>query len=224
MARRKKASQRPTLEEIKAQEGKYVVALLGFPIEGEKVIGMAGTTKDLVDGAPADAIRSSVLLSLFDPKIVNESWLDDVGFQRLYDKCSGLLVFRADDAPDPIDKSFPDRLDTVLSDTNKQTILRLCFTPYWNYDENDTRGGRAEIDAVIAMDRQTEGIGERVTQADIRDFRVKVLIPFLTGWREMEKRFQNRKPIIDKINARLRAIEAERQQDLPAWLSQSSAR
>ena len=224
MARRKKAVARPTLDQIKTQEGKYIVALLGLPPIGGKAVGVVGTTKPLPDGAPQNAVRTSVMFNLFEPQIVKEDWLDDVDFQRLYDEVVALQIFKSDTIPGKIDKSFPPNLEPILSKTNKETIFRLCMTPYWNYDDNESIGGKAEINALIAMDRQSEGIGERVTQKEVRNFRVKVLIPFLTGWREMEKRFQNRKVVIDKINARLQEIERERVQDLPEWLSRTSAR
>ena len=218
MARRKKAAAtRPTLEEIKAQEGRFVIALLGLPEEEDvKAIGTLGVA--LSWALPPDAqgkerqAESAVTMKLFKPIKIDESWLDNYEFQKTYEKFPFLRVFRSDTVPDPTDTELSARLEKVLTQNNKQTILLLCQTPY-------TGIHKKAMDAIIGMDLQSAG--EPLNMGRVREFRQNTLLHFLTAWRELEKRFQNRKPIITKITERIDEIEHESMESRSEWLVQA---
>jgi hypothetical protein len=218
MARRKKAIavQRPTLEEIKAQEGRFVVALLGLPEEeNQRAVGTLGVS--LTWSLPPDApgrerqAEAYVSMELFKPKSIDESWLDNYEFQKLYEKHPSLMVFKADTIPDPINTDLPPRLEKLLTKANKQTIILLCTTPYFGIHKD-------AMDAIIKMD--VKSAGEPLNMGRVKEFRQKTLFHFLTAWREMEKRFQNRKEIIRKITERIDEIEHEGSESRAEWLIQ----
>jgi len=212
---RKKATARLTLEEIKSQEGRFIIALLGLPeseSQESNKVGALSLEESRKPGMPKDVDLASLYIPLFVPTDVDPYWLDNYDFQNLYDKYPNLRVYRADRKPDKVDFSFPPRLDKALSDNNKQTILRMCTTPYWGR-------WKREIDELIGMNRHPSQAGEKLTEINRRNFRVNVMVPFLMAWKLMEERLQNRKPILKLIQERLNTIESERTQSLPDWLA-----
>ena len=113
----------PTLEEVKAQAGKY----LYVTYEGTEGGGWSIS-------APrprfAGDVAEELMIVPFEPKQIGTEWLDDPRFIALYEKVKGIKVWRSDVLPQKIDLTLPEELETRVSKHRQGMELIIEMSEY----------------------------------------------------------------------------------------------
>jgi hypothetical protein len=182
----KQVDPRPSIEEIKAQTGKYLyVTYRGFEGGGW--------------GLPAPRPRfagdfvEELMIVPFEIKQIGDEWLDDPRFVALYEKISGMQVWRSDVQPEKTDLTLPDELESRVNKYRQGVALIMAMSPF--------------------DDRFKDVIGVRsleVPESDAIAYDHTDVLPFLKTIQFFEKRLMNRPEVMRAIEKRLREIIAEK--------------
>ncbi len=182
----KKVDPRPTIEEIKAQTGKYLyVTYRGFEGGGW--------------GLPAPRPRfagdyvEELMIVPFEIRQIGSEWLDDPRFVALYEKIVGIQVWHSDVLPDKVDLTLPDELESRVNKYRQGVALIMAMS---EFDEHFR-----DVIGVRSMD-----VGESEAVAyDHTD-----VLPFLKTIQFYEKRLLNRPQVMRAIEERLKEIIQEK--------------
>jgi hypothetical protein len=185
MATRKvKKANRPTLDEVKAQPGKYVVAML------EGAVGPLGIAAPSPRTA-MDVRLDDIVIKPYIPLQIDEAWLDNGRFRRVYDKFDYLTVKRVDELPEPPALyNLPDQIVNSLSPLVRNNAYRIATNPF---DEASTK--------MIWADNFAAGNPRHVLEWELREMR-----PFLQAVKIYEERFGRRKEVLKEVEKRLKQI------------------
>ena len=189
MARKSKKATRPTLEEVKAQTGKYLVAtLIGAvgPLSVEAIAPMYAAPNIKL---PHLLLQAGVTVEI-DP-----IWLDDGRFKRLYERFDYIKVWRTDELPiEPQLFDLPGELEARLTPLTRNNAYRIATNPFVNDPKHPSW---------IMIWTKNEGTAS--TRATL-EWELKTIRPFLQAVKIYEQRFGNRPEVIQEVDKRLREI------------------
>jgi hypothetical protein len=177
---------RPTLDEVKAQPGKYLYVTYegtegggwGLPARRPRFAG------DIVE---------ELFIVPFEAKQIGDEWLDDPKFLALYEQIEGIRVWRTDAMPTKIDLTLPDELESVVSKYRQGMALIIALSPYDDHFKD-----------VIAVR------SEDVTESEAVRYDHSDVLPFLKTIQFYERRLLNRPEVMRAIEKRLGEIISEK--------------
>jgi len=190
MARRKSQKvQRPTLDEVKAQPGKYVVAML------EGAVGPLGVEAIAPLYAPPNIKLPHLLLQAYVPCQIDEMWLEDGRFRRLYNERDYIKVWRSDDLPpEPPSADLPTEIEARMSPLVKHNAYRIATNPFASDSKHPSY--------MMIWAKNEDASSER----SVLNWELKVIRPFLQAVKIYESRFGNRPEVIKECDKRLTQI------------------
>lgn len=177
---------RPTIEEVKAQTGKYLyVTYEGFEGGGW--------------GLPAPRPRfagdyvEELMIAPFKIKQIGDEWLDDPRFIALYEKVEGIKVWRSDVFPKEVDLTLPHELEERVNKYRQGVALIIAMSPF---DEHFR-----DVIEVRSMD---------ITESQAIEYDHTDVLPFLKTIQFYESKLLNRPEVMRAIEKRLREIIEEK--------------
>lgn len=212
MARRKGIPQvivkdtRPTLEEVKAKPGKYVIA----SYRGYEFGWVSIPAPDAYElGLPAGYTPKELLINPWEWKPIPDFWLNEINFARMYTKIPGLVVDKVDVLPNRDDniQALPPELEKVLSPDHKQKAWWIATQPYFDGKSeagaDDPRRGSYALIHMKDMD-QPDDSPQQV------EFLQDTLAPILQAAQVYEERLGNRPEVMKALEDRLDEISGKR--------------
>jgi hypothetical protein len=195
---------RPTLEDVKAKTGKYVVV----SYRGHESGGILIPPPDAYEaGLPLGYVPKDLLIEPWQWTVIPAYWLDDGRFARLYDATPGLMVDKVDQIP------TRENLMTLPEDLAKRESLTrervqkawwIATQPYYpDAKAGDPRRATADV---IQMNNMETGLDS----PDQVDFLQGELAPILEAALIFEQRLGNRQNLINDIEKRLDEISGKK--------------
>ena len=189
MARKSKKAKRLTLDDVKAQIGKYLVATL------EGAVGPMSVEAIAPLYSPANIKLPHLLLQANVVSIIDDIWLDDGRFRRLYDQYEYIKVWRTDELPvEPKLYELPSEIEARLSSISKNNAYRIASSPFVNDPKHPSH--------IMIWTRNEGAAGERATL----EWELKIIRPFLQAIKVYEQRFGNRPEVLKEVDTRLKMI------------------
>ena len=189
MARKSKKAKRLTLDDVKAQTGKYLVATL------EGAVGPMSVEAIAPLYSPANIKLPHLLLQANVVSIMDDIWLDDGRFRRLYDQHEYIKVWRTDELPmEPKLYELPTEIEARLSSISKNNAYRIATSPFVNDPKHPSH--------IMIWTRNEGAAGERATL----EWELKIIRPFLQAVKIYEQRFNNRPEVLKEVDTRLKMI------------------
>ena len=189
MARKSKKAKRLTLDDVKAQIGKYLVATL------EGAVGPMSVEAIAPLYSPANIKLPHLLLQANVVSIIDDIWLDDGRFRRLYDQYEYIKVWRTDELPvEPKLYELPSEIEARLSSISKNNAYRIATSPFVNDPKHPSY--------IMIWTRNEGAAGERATL----EWELKIIRPFLQAVKIYEQRFNNRPEVLKEVDTRLKMI------------------
>ena len=189
MARKSKKAKRLTLDDVKAQTGKYLVATL------EGAVGPMSVEAIAPLYSPPDIKLPHLLLQANVVSQIDAIWLDDGRFRRLYDQHEYIKVWRTDDLPvEPKLYELPPEIEARLSSISKNNAYRIATSPFVNDPKHPSH--------IMIWTRNEGAAGERATL----EWELKIIRPFLQAVKIYELRFGNRPEVLKEVDTRLKMI------------------
>jgi len=189
MARKSKKAKRLTLDDVKAQIGKYLVATL------EGAVGPMSVEAIAPLYSPANIKLPHLLLQANVVSIIDDIWLDDGRFRRLYDQYEYIKVWRTDELPvEPKLYELPSEIEARLSSISKNNAYRIATSPFVNDPKHPSH--------IMIWTRNEGAAGERATL----EWELKIIRPFLQAIKVYEQRFGNRPEVLKEVDTRLKMI------------------
>lgn len=196
MARKKQQvkTNKPTLEEVKAQEGRYF--LVSYEGYDRGAYGIPAPEPRFAGDMPKD-----LMIVAWQPQIMPEYWLDDGRFVALYETVPGIVVRKANMPPSNKDQfELPRELEEVLTPYRKQMAMQIATTDLTEPIKN-----------LIAV--EDKEVGERAKVEDLK-YGIK---PFLQAAAIYEKRMGNRPQVMKMLQDRITAIDKMQAFDLRGY-------
>jgi len=189
MARKSKKAKRLTLDDVKARIGKYLVATL------EGAVGPMSVEAIAPLYSPANIKLPHLLLQANVVSIIDDIWLDDGRFRRLYDQYEYIKVWRTDELPvEPKLYELPSEIEARLSSISKNNAYRIATSPFVNDPKHPSH--------IMIWTRNEGAAGERATL----EWELKIIRPFLQAIKVYEQRFGNRPEVLKEVDTRLKMI------------------
>ena len=189
MARKSKKVKRTTLDEVKTQTGQYLVATL------EGAVGPMSVEAIAPLYSPANIKLPHLLLQANVVSIIDDIWLDDGRFRRLYDQYEYIKVWRTDELPvEPKLYELPSEIEARLSSISKNNAYRIATSPFVNDPKHPSH--------IMIWTRNEGAAGERATL----EWELKIIRPFLQAIKVYEQRFGNRPEVLKEVDTRLKMI------------------
>lgn len=198
MASRKKAEVRPTLEEVKAKPGRYVVA----SYRGYEIGAVSIPAPDAYEmGLPQGYVPKDLTIVAWEWRVIPNYWLDDGRLASLYQRYTDLVIDRVDTIPSNENlQELPADIDAKLPKDRKQKAWWVATQPYMpEVRTGDPRRASADLIQVHNMDT-TDDSPEQVA------FLQEEIAPLLQAIKIFEQKLGNRKNLIADIDARLDEI------------------
>jgi hypothetical protein len=189
---------RPTLEEIKARPGKYVVV----SYRGYESGGFSIPAPDVYDmGLPAGYTPRDILIRPWEWDTIPLYWLDDSRFAGLYEKIPEIVVEKTNTPPVNEDLYIlPDELEKILKPEYKRKAFWVATQPYLP-DLKTGNPQRATADFIQMKDMETTDDSPQQL-----DFLTNTVVPILEAVLIYEERLGNRPDLIADVEARLEDI------------------
>lgn len=211
MARRKKSDvqdTRPSLDEIKAKPGKYLVA----SYRGYESGGISISPPDSYEaGLPQGYVPKDLLIEAWQWTVIPAFWLDDGRFAQIYQSTPGLIIDKVDRIPDRLDlMALPADLlaREKLTRERIQKAFWIATQPYMpkaNMGDPHEAYLRATYDVIHMNSMETtKDSPEQVA------FLQEDLAPMLEAAIVFEERLGNRQDLIRDIEKRLEEIGAKK--------------
>jgi hypothetical protein len=186
--RKSKKVNRPTLDEIKGQSGKYVIAML------EGAVGPVSVQAPQPRTA-MDVKLKDLIIEAYIPVHVDEAWLDDPTFRRIYNKLGYIKVWRDDEMPEPPQSyTLPRQLEEALSPLVKNNAYRIATNPFESHKDHPSY-------KMIWAENFAAGNPRHVLEWELREMR-----PFLMAVKVYEERFGKRRAVLSEVDKRLKQI------------------
>lgn len=183
---------RPTLDEVKQQTGRNLfVTYEGTEWGG---LGIPALRPRFAGDTPEE-----LQITLWEPKMIAEDWLDDVRFRDLYEKVKGIKVWKSDVYPKKPDLKLPDDLERSVTDSLKRNAYLIATSDY-NYSPD---GREHPVQDLIQVENHD------VTTSEATRWENEELYPFLEVVLFYEEKLLNRPEVVRDIKARLKKIETQ---------------
>ena len=196
MARKKQQvkSNKPTLEEVKAQEGRYF--LVSYEGYERGAYSIPAPEPRFAGDMPRD-----LMIVAWQPVIMPDYWLDDGRFVALYETVPGIVVRKSNMPPSNKDQfELPRELEEVLTPYRKQMAMQIATTDLTEPIKN----------LITVEDKE---VGERAKVEDLK-YGIK---PFLQAAAIYEKRMGNRPQVMKMLQDRIVAIDKMQAFDLRGY-------
>ena len=196
MARKKQQVKlnKPTLEEVKAQEGRYF--LVSYEGYDRGAYGIPAPEPRFAGDMPKD-----LMIVAWQPAIMPDYWLDDGRFVALYETVPGIVVRKSNTPPSSKDPfELPRELEEVLTPYRKQMAMQIATTDITEPIKN----------LIMVEDKE---VGERAKVEDLK-YGIK---PFLQAAAIYEKRMGNRQTVLKMLQDRIAAIDKMQAFDLRGY-------
>lgn len=185
MAKRIKKVVRPTLDEVKAQSGRYVVATVVGPVGPISMKAPRPRTRN-------DVELPDLILPPHIPVEIDEEWLDNGTFRKMYERFDCIRVGRVDLVPEKPDiYSLPPNIESQLSAQLRNRALSVATNPYTE-----------PMRMLIHAQNNSVMPGGR----DLLEWELTEMRPFLQAVREYETRLGNRPEVLRDVKKRLDTI------------------
>lgn len=193
---------RPSLEEVKAKAGRYVIASYRGYEQGDVCLPAPDA---YALGLPGGYQPKEIVIRPWLWEIIPDYWLNDTNFQRIYAQTPGMCVDKVDTVPQYQDlQRLESDLDKRLSPDHKQKAWWIATQPYEpNVKSDDPKIGSHALIQMKDMDwpdnspQQTEFLQE-------------TLAPILEAAREYEERLGARPEVLKALQKRLDEIGGKR--------------
>lgn len=196
MARKKQQvkTNKPTLEEVKAQEGRYF--LVSYEGYERGAYSIPAPEPRFAGDMPRD-----LMIVAWQPVIMPDYWLDDGRFVALYETVPGVVVRKSNMPPSNKDQfELPRELEEVLTPYRKQMAMQIATTDLTEPIKN----------LITVEDKE---VGERAKVEDLK-YGIK---PFLQAAAIYEKRMGNRPQVMKMLQDRIVAIDKMQAFDLRGY-------
>jgi len=196
MARKKQQvkTNKPTLEEVKAQEGRYF--LVSYEGYERGAYSIPAPEPRFAGDMPRD-----LMIVAWQPVIMPDYWLDDGRFVALYETVPGIVVRKSNMPPSSKDQfELPRELEEVLTPYRKQMAMQIATTDLTEPIKN----------LITVEDKE---VGERAKVEDLK-YGIK---PFLQAAAIYEKRMGNRPQVMKMLQDRIVAIDKMQAFDLRGY-------
>jgi len=196
MARKKQQDKtnKPTLEEVKAQEGRYF--LVSYEGYERGAYSIPAPEPRFAGDMPRD-----LMIVAWQPVIMPDYWLDDGRFVALYETVPGIVVRKSNMPPSNKDQfELPRELEEVLTPYRKQMAMQIATTDLTEPIKN----------LITVEDKE---VGERAKVEDLK-YGIK---PFLQAAAIYEKRMGNRPQVMKMLQDRIVAIDKMQAFDLRGY-------
>ena len=196
MARKKQQvkTNKPTLEEVKAQEGRYF--LVSYEGYERGAYSIPAPEPRFAGDMPRD-----LMIVAWQPVIMPDYWLDDGRFVALYETVPGIVVRKSNMPPSNKDQfELPRELEEVLTPYRKQMAMQIATTDLTEPIKN----------LITVEDKE---VGERAKVEDLK-YGIK---PFLQAAAIYEKRMGNRPQVMKMLQDRIVAIDKMQAFDLRGY-------
>lgn len=196
MARKKQQVKmnKPTLEEVKAQEGRYF--LVSYEGYERGAYSIPAPEPRFAGDMPRD-----LMIVAWQPVIMPDYWLDDGRFVALYETVPGIVVRKSNMPPSSKDQfELPRELEEVLTPYRKQMAMQIATTDLTEPIKN----------LIMVEDKEA---GERTKVEDLK-YGIK---PFLQAAAIYEKRMGNRPQVMKMLQDRIVAIDKMQAFDLRGY-------
>lgn len=196
MARKKQQvkTNKPTLEEVKAQEGRYF--LVSYEGYERGAYSIPAPEPRFAGDMPRD-----LMIVAWQPVIMPDYWLDDGRFVALYETVPGIVVRKSNMPPSSKDQfELPRELEEVLTPYRKQMAMQIATTDLTEPIKN----------LIMVEDKEA---GERTKVEDLK-YGIK---PFLQAAAIYEKRMGNRPQVMKMLQDRIVAIDKMQAFDLRGY-------
>jgi len=182
MPRKRTKPVKPSLDEVKEQLGSFVIAT----IEG------AAGPHSIQAPRPrrsTDVQLQDLVIAPYEPVSIDPDWLDVPLFRQAYNRFDEIRVYKADELPQrPVLYDLPPEIANALTSFLKNKAYEVATTPF------------GEVAKKLIWARNDT----LVTQRSISDWETTELLPFLKAVQVYEKRFGNRKEVLDEVAKRLK--------------------
>lgn len=211
MARRKKVAPqaaRPSLDEIRAKPGKYLIATY----RGYESGGILISPPDAYEmGLPQGYVPKDLMIEPWQWTPIPMFWLDDGRFAQLYQSTPGLIIDKVDRVPDRQDLLAlpPDlaRRDKLTRERVQKAywIATQPYVPKANMGDPKEAYKKATYDLIHMNSMETT-----LDSPEQVSFLQEELAPILEAALVFEERLGNRPEVINDIDKRLREIGDKR--------------
>lgn len=196
MARKKQQDKmnKPTLEEVKAQAGRYF--LVSYEGYERGAYSIPAPEPRFAGDMPRD-----LMIVAWQPTIMPDYWMDDGRFVALYETVPGIVVRKSNTPPSNKDQfELPRELEEVLTPYRKQMAMQIATTNLTEPIQN----------LIMVEDKEA---GERTKVEDLK-YGIK---PFLQAAAIYEKRMGNRPQVMKMLQDRIVAIDKMQAFDLRGY-------
>ena len=193
---------RPSLDEVKAKTGKYVV----ITYRGYESGGISVSAPDPYEmGLPVGYTPKDLLIEPWVWRVIPSYWLDDGRFAAIYQKDRGIYVDKVDVIPENEDlTTLPNDLEKKLTRERKQKAWWIATQPYDPNARADSPSIATHAVIFMKLMETTDDSPEQV------DFLQNELVPILQAAKYYEERLGNRQEVIKDIDKRLDEISGKK--------------